>query len=530
MGDNKIKIISSRDINGFFGLIADNMAIVAFIFVILVVGFKFPAEIVTLRIIPGTALGVLVGDLILTFVGYRLSKKTGRNDITAMPLGLDLPSAIGIALTVIGPAFLSMKENGLNPHDAAMQAWFIGMAGIVTIGVLKIVITPFANKIQDTVPLAGLLGSLAGICVGLIGFIALVEIFSLPIVGVIALGLVIYTIIAKIPLPKRIPGVFASIVVGTVLYHILGNLDLLGCSYLAPALEFNFGFPVPSLGFIHGFVPGLKYFPIFIPFAVLVIVGDINVTASAVEGGDPYRAKNILLIDGLSTIIGGVCGSISQTTAYIGQPAYKHMGARLGYTLMAGLFIGLGGMFGYLIFFVHLIPSAVLAPILVFVAMDIISQGFHAPPKRHAAAVCLAMFPTVARLVALKYTDPSIVPLDKLHSLITNVSIKFPEVLVTISMGNGFIFVGMLWGAFLAEAIDRKLKHSAVYLFILAFLSFFGIIHSVNPSGMAYLPWTLSGFNANFVYQLSLAYLILGIMFFALSFSKGVKESKYVDL
>ena len=530
MSDSKVNIISRRDINGFFGLIADNMAIIAFIVAILVGGFKFPVEIVTLKIIPGTALGVFVGDLILTFVGYRMAKKTGRDDITAMPLGLDLPSAIGIALTVVGPAFLAMKESGMSPNEAAMQAWYIGMAGIVTIGVLKVVMTPFANKIQNTVPLAGLLGSLAGICIGLIGFIALTEIFSLPIVGVIAFGLVIYAIIAKIPLPKRIPGVFASIIVGTVLYHTLGSLDLLGCEYLTPVLNLQFGLPVPSMDFIKGFMPGLKYFPIFIPFAVLVIVGDINVTASAVEGGDPYKAKNILFIDGISTIIGGVCGSISQTTAYIGQPAYKHMGARLGYTLMAGLFIGLGGVFGYLIFFVNLIPSAVLAPILVFVAMDIVSQGFHATPKRHAAAVCLAIFPTIARLVSLKYTDPSIVPVEKMHSLITTVSTKFPEVLVTISMGNGFIFVGMLWGAFLAEVIERRLKASSVYLLILAFLSFFGIIHSVNPSGMAYLPWTLSSFNSNFVYQLSLAYLILGIMFFALSFTKEVKESKYIYL
>ena len=350
---NGVKILSLRDVNGFFGLIADNMAIIAFLVAILVKVFGFPAEIVYYRIIPGTALGVFVGDIILTVIGYRLTKKTGRTDIAAMPLGLDLPSTIGIALTAIGPAFLAMKENGMNPHDAAIQAWYVGMAGIVTIGFLKVLATTCANKIQNVVPKAGLLGSLAGVCIGLIGFMALTEIFSLPIVGIIAFGLVIYTIIAKIPLPKRIPGVFVSILVGTVLYHILGPTNLLGCAYLEPSLTLHMGLPIPSLGFVYGFIPALKYLPIFIPFAVLVIVGNINVTASAIVGGDPYSPKQILFIDGIKRIIGGICGSVAQTTAYIGQPAYKHMGSRLGYTLLAGIFIGLGGVFGYITFFVN---------------------------------------------------------------------------------------------------------------------------------------------------------------------------------
>ncbi|MCF7791508.1 MAG: solute carrier family 23 protein [Victivallales bacterium] len=528
MTQQKLKIISGRDINGFFGLVSDNMAIISFVCAILL-GFGFPKDIVALRIVPGTALGVLIGDLVLSYFAYKMNKKLGRTDITAMPLGLDLPSSLGIALTVVGPAFLAMKNNGIAAGEAAMKAWFIGMAGIVTIGILKVVAVPFANKIQNKVPLAGLLGSLAGVCVGLIGFMALVGIFSLPIVGIIAFGLVIYTIIAKIPLPKRIPGVFAAILVGTVLYHILGNVSLLGCEYAVPALQLRCGFPLPTLGFIHGMIPALDYFPIFIPFAILVIVGDINVTASAAEAGDPYKAKTILLVDGITTVIAGICGSTSQTTAYIGQPAYKHMGSGLGYTILTGLFIGLGGMFGYVIFFVDLIPNAVLAPILVFVAMDIISQAFHASPRAHAPAVCLAIFPTVARLLAINYTNTSIVPVEKLHTLMCAVSTKFPDVLITIAMGNGFILVGMLWGGFLAEVIDRNLKKSSVYLFILGILTFFGLIHSTDPTGMAYLPWEISSVSSGFVYQLTIAYLMLSVMFFFLSYTKGVKENRDID-
>ena len=77
------------------------------------------------------------------------------------------------------------------------------------------------------------------------------------------------------------------------------------------------------------------------------------------------------------------------------------MGGRAGYTLATGLFIGLGGMFGYIAFMADALPKPALAPILVFVALDITEQSYHATPKRHAAAVTLAVFPSVAQLVQI---------------------------------------------------------------------------------------------------------------------------------
>ncbi len=41
------------DINGFFGLIADSMAILAILAAILIYGFGFPSDVVFLRMIPG---------------------------------------------------------------------------------------------------------------------------------------------------------------------------------------------------------------------------------------------------------------------------------------------------------------------------------------------------------------------------------------------------------------------------------------------------------------------------------------------
>src|SRR4029079_18524577 len=84
------------DLNGFFGLMFDNLTVLSFLAGTLIIVFKFPADIVYTRMFPGTAFGVLVGDLVYTWMALRLARRTGRDGVTAMPLGLDTPSTIGM--------------------------------------------------------------------------------------------------------------------------------------------------------------------------------------------------------------------------------------------------------------------------------------------------------------------------------------------------------------------------------------------------------------------------------------------------
>ena len=512
------------DWNGFFGLMFDNLTVLSFLAGILIFVFKFPADIVYTRMFPGTAFGVLFGDLVYTWLAFRLARRSGRQNVTAMPLGLDTPSTIGIALVVLGPAFLGLKQEGMSEHDAAMMTWYIGMATMVFIGILKVVFSFLGQWVQKIVPQAGLLGSLAGIGLALIGFIPLVDIFGMPLVGLVALGLIFYSLVAGISLPRGIPGVLASVLLGTALYYGLGPLGLVGGTYAAPPpMDLHFGLPIPSLDFVHGLVPALKYLPLAIPFGLLTVVGGINVTESARVAGDDYNTRDILLTEAVATLVAGVCGGVAQSTPYIGQPAYKRMGSRAGYTLLTGVFIGLGGILGFVSFFVELIPRAVLAPILVFVALDIMTQAFLACPPRHAAAVGFAFFPTVARLLSIKLGNPEVVPTETFQHLMSAGGKSLPEMLTTIALGNGFIVTAMLWGGFLAELIDRKLRSSATYLVILAVLAFFGVIHSSSPDGAMYLPWTLEGLARQIPYQFCGAYLALAVMILVLSLTKESK-------
>ncbi len=522
----KYKWFVLGDLNGFFGLMFDNLTVLSFLAGILIFVFGFPADIVYTRMFPGTAFGVLFGDLIYTWMAFRLSKRSGNPHVTAMPLGLDTPSTIGIALVVLGPAFLSFKAQGMPERDAALMTWYLGMATMVMMGGVKLVFSFLGRWVQKVVPQAGLLGSLAGIGLALIGFTPLIDIFGMPLVGLVALGLVFYTLVAGIKLPGHLPGVFASVVLGTALYYALGQTGLIGGTYAgAPPMNLHFGLPLPTFEFLKGIEPALKYLPIAIPFGLLTIVGGINVTESARVAGDDYNTRNILLTEAIATIVAGLCGGVAQSTPYIGQPAYKHMGSRAGYTLLTGVFIGLGGMLGYVSFIVELIPRAVLAPILIFVALDIVVQSFQACPAKHGPAVAFAFLPTVARLVSIKFGNPDVVPVDIFNKLLTLPGKALPEWLVTVAVGNGFIITAMLWGAFLAEMIDRRLRRAAWYLLALGVLTFFGVIHSAMPDGVMYLPWTLTEPFRQIPYQFTLAYVMFAVLLLGLSFTKASKEA-----
>ncbi len=281
---------------------------------------------------------------------------------------------------------------------------------------------------------------------------------------------------------------------------------------------------MPSLDFIDGISPAIKFLPIAVPFAILTVVGGINVTESARVAGDDYSARGILLTEALATLVSGICGGVAQSCPYIGHPAYKRMGARAGYTVLTAIFIGLGGIFGYVSMILELIPRAVLAPILVFISLEIVGQAFLKCPARHIPAVIFAIFPTVSRLLAIHLENPEIVPIQNLERLVSKVGVALPEALVIIALGNGFILTGMLWGSFLAEMIDRRLRACSLYLLILSVFSFFGIIHSASPDGNVYFPWSLAGTSRLIPYEFGQSYLLLAVMMFFLSFTKGVKE------
>ncbi len=465
------------EVTAFLALFFDNVGTMIFFSAILIFTFNYPADIILTRMIPGTAIGIFLGDMVYTWMAIRLMKKTGRSDVTAMPLGIDTPSTIGIAYAVLGPAYVATQD--------AILTWHIGMATLFMMSVVKIFASFFGNWIQRMIPTAGLLGSIAGVGLVLLGFLPLIEIFSAPLVGMTALGLIFAALFARMHPAGRLNGVLTAVIFCTAIHFLMGYMGLLS-EFQHPSLALHFSLPVFSLAFLQALPQSIQYLTLAVPFGILTIIGGINNTESARLAGDNYRTRDILLTEAFTSLVASFFGGVAQTTPYIGHPAYKKMGARWGYTLATGLCVGLGSMVGLLALFVGIIPRAVIAPILIFIGFEIVHQAYRESPPEHSPAVSFSFLPVIASLVMIilgQFLSASGLTMDRLppHLQAMHTSLTM--------LSNGFVLTGLLWGSLMAFLIDRKTRQAALCAAICGVLTLFGAIHSILPTGALYLPW-----------------------------------------
>ena len=324
--------------------------------------------------VPGTALGVLAGDLAYTWLALKLMRRTGREDVTAMPFGIDTPTLFAMVFGVLGPVMLATGDPVL--------AWKVGMAATIAIGLVKLGLAFGGDWARRVVPRAALLGSIAAVSILLIAFLPMLKILRDPLVGLVALLLLLLALFGRVRMPFGLPGAFASVLAGTLIFWGRAWLDLGPGSAIAVG-PLRLALPWPTLGWLDALPETLPYLSIALPFALVTIIGGIDNTESAAAAGDEYRARDILLTEAAATVLAGCCGGVIQNTPYIGHPAYKAMGARAGYTLATGLVIGAGAAAGTLSLLVAVLPEAAIAPILVFIGLEITAQGFLATPPRY---------------------------------------------------------------------------------------------------------------------------------------------------
>ncbi len=474
------------DVNAFFGLMLDNIGDMILMASLLVAVFGMPSSFVLTKMIPGTAVGVMVGDLIFTALAFRLARRSGRSDVTAMPLGLDTPSTFGAVYLIIGPAFLAATRRGLDPTAAARHAWYLGIAMILASGVFKLACSLVSGLVRRIVPRAGLLGSLTSISLVIISFLPLLDIAAQPIAGFVSLAIILATLTARWRLPGNVPGALAALAVGSTVYygmHLCGLGPGFSTDGGLSGSELRVVLPLPVGDWLSWF--GLNwreafgYLPVAIPLALATVVGGIDCTESAAAAGDDYPTGQIIAVEGLSTVIGGLFGGVIQSTPYIGHPAYKAMGARAGYTLATALFVGGAGVFGYFDWIFALVPKAVVFPILIFVGLEITAQSFQATARRHYPAVALACVPALAYLALFALNQV----LPEVGKPFSDLSAPLRHMVTTILiLANGFIVTSLLWGTLLAHLIDGRSRAAAATTLLAAVAAWFGVIHSPLPS------------------------------------------------
>jgi AGZA family xanthine/uracil permease-like MFS transporter len=504
-------LIRPGDLNAFFGLMIDNMTQLVMLAAILTGVFGMPREIILYKMIPGSAVAVLIGNLIFVRLAVQLARRTGRTDVTAMPLGIDTPSLFAFTFGVIGPAYLVTND--------ATLAWQIGMAVIVIAGLLKMAASLIGPALRRLLPRAALLGPIAAVAIIFIAFFPSLKIIAQPVVGLVSLAIILAAFVGKVRLPGNVPAALAAVAIGTALYYLLLPMGLVPPPHQHGAGGWFVAPPLPTMGFLNGLPHLAPYLALALPFALVVVVGGIDVCESAAVSGDDYPTRAIVFTDGLATCLGGLFGGVVQTTPYIGHPAYKQMGGGIGYTLATGLFIGLGGLFGYLGWLVDRLPEAAVAPILIFIGIEILAQAFHATPPPHYPAVGLALVPVLANLVLLQ-SNMLLAALGRTAADLTGEAAAGYQALVLL--GNGFIITSLLWAAALSKVIDHRFKIAAGYMAAASGASLIGLIHSPYANGRLFWPslWQLSAPGAT-PWLMATAYLLVAGVFLGLSVRSG---------
>src|SRR5512132_2101953 len=206
-----------KDLDGFFGLMIDNL-----IQLILIVTFcrelvRLPDEYIFGKILPGAAISILVGNFFYAWQARRLARETGREDVTALPYGINTVSLFAFVFFIMLPIVQETKD--------PIWAWKVGLVACFLNGVIEIIGAFIAERVRRATPRAALLSALAGIAITFISMDFTFKIFAQPLVALLPMALIFVAYFAHQKLPLGVPGGMLAIAVGTLLGWLLGSIN-----------------------------------------------------------------------------------------------------------------------------------------------------------------------------------------------------------------------------------------------------------------------------------------------------------------
>lgn len=491
-GDMKIGLLFSKnDASGFWALLSDNLTNIVIATGICKGILQMPDDIVFGRIIPGIGISIIYGLFIYAVMAYRLAKRENRTDVTALPYGISTPIMFVYLFGVMTPIYLNTGE--------PLIAWQTGIAATFIGGIIECFGALLGPWLKKILPRAGMLGTLSGIALMWVAGVGIIEIFQNPIIGLVSLGIVIVGLVARAKMPLGIPAGLAAIVVGMLIGCFTGDtkFDISGLGFNCPWIYFS--------DIIAGFksiLTNTYILAIVIPIEIYNFIETMNNVESAEAAGDKYDVRTAQFVDGIGTLIAGMFGSVLPTTAYIGHPAYKMMGARSGYALGVGIVVFLASITGLISFLHKLIPVAAIAPMLVFVGISITTQTFSCVKPSHRIAVAVALIPHAADLIYKQILNAmgalgnyiswnfNVISPDYNEFLFGLSGGKIPDSLLSslirggvnlnglAALSAGAIIIGLIWGSVTALAVDGNYRKAACFSLSAAVFSLFGFIHS----------------------------------------------------
>jgi AGZA family xanthine/uracil permease-like MFS transporter len=510
-------IIRAGDLDGFFGLFVDNLLQLLLIFTLcpLLCGIS-AAEVVT-RILPGAALSILAGNLFFAWQAWRLAKQEGRDDVAAMPYGINTVSLFAYIVFIMAPIYRQTQD--------ATLAWKAGIFACFISGVMELAGAFVGDWLRRHTPRAALLSALAGIAITFIAMGFVFQIFATPALGLLPMLLILVCYGSKLKLPLGLPAGFVAVVVGTLLAWALRAVGLAPAA--APA-SVAFHPPQWSGDSLFTFLfskVGWNYLSVIVPMGLFNIIGSLQCLESAEAAGDRFPTRPSLLANGIGSIVAACFGSPFATTLYIGHPGWKAMGARWAYSWLNGAAICAIALFGIVGEVLRFVPLEVALGILLWIGLVITAQAFQASPKPHALAVAAGLIPALAAWLLVQVETTLQVAGTDLASTVDRFA---PNLYIrgVIALSQGFLITSIIYAAVMACVIDRKFKRAATWLLVAAVCSAVGLIHAskLTTGGVEnYFAW----FTA--APDFAIAYAAGAGLLWAVSFSRHGGEGVAAD-
>ena len=447
-----------EDINAFFALFQNNLANFVVI-AITMLGMGYPSQIVYGMVIPGAAISVLFGNFYYAHMANKLAIKENRTDVTALAYGISTPPMFIFLFGVLKPA---LDITG-DPYVAIT----IGMAACFLGGVIEALGALIGPWLRDNLPRAAMLGALAGVAFSVIAGQMFFHTFESPVIGMFVLVIVFIGLVAQKKMPFRIPASLFAIIIGTVLAYTTKLSDF---SNIANGLNHvGFYFPRPTLGVISGlkllFGPMIGLLAALLPISVYNFIETMNNVEAMASAGDDYNVAEAQLADGIGTMVGTLFGGVFPTTVYLASVSSKWLKGGRGYSVINGIVFFIASTFGIIAAMAAIIPLQVVAPILVFVGITMVSQTFSSIPQKHFPSAILAMYPYLANYLSTKFAGAA--P-DALAALSSSV----------VPLGQGAMFTAIILGAMVVFIIDDEYKKAAITALVGAGMTALGFMHA----------------------------------------------------
>ncbi len=472
--------IRTGDLDGFFGLFVDNLLQLLLIFTLCPLLCGIRAAEVTRHILPGAALSILAGNLFFAWQAWRIAQRERRDDVTAMPYGINTVSLFAYIVFIMAPIYRQTAD--------ATLAWQAGLFACFISGVMEFLGAFVGDLLRRHTPRAALLSSLAGIAITFIAMGFVFQIYANPAMGLLPMLLILVCYASKLKLPLGLPAGFVAVVLGTTLAWALRAAGLAPTTTAAATAAIAFHPPQWAGDRLFGFLfskVGWSYLAVIVPMGLFNIIGSLQCLESAEAAGDRFPTRPSLLANGVGSMVAACFGSPFATTLYIGHPGWKAMGARWSYSWLNGAVICTLALFGVVGEVLRFVPLEVTLGILLWIGLVITAQAFQASPQPHALAVAAGLIPALAAWLLVQIETALRVAGTDLVSTVD----RFAPTLHlrgVIALSQGFLITSIIYAAVMACVIDRKFKSAAGWLLMAAALSAVGLIHAyrLTPGGV----------------------------------------------